>query len=118
MHQRRTRLAGIAFVAALAAGFGIGMAQDTARAASEFKMGMLGSSYGPKLLRVKIGDTIVFTNDDVEDHWVFVPTLGFQISRANQKPGESFRYLAMKAGTFDVECALHVDMSARVIVER
>jgi plastocyanin len=113
-----SRVAVTGFAIALGAGVLVGQLQGDARAASEHKMGMMGVAYTPKLLRVKVGDTINFLNDDLIDHWVYVPTFGHQISRANQKPGESFKFVAGKPGTFDVECALHVDMSARVIVSR
>lgn len=118
MKSMMSRAALTGFAVALGAGLYLGQMHNDARAASEHKMGMMGVAYTPKLLRVKVGDTINFLNDDLIDHWVYVPTFGHQISRANQKPGESFKFVAGKTGTFDVECALHVDMSARVVVER
>lgn len=103
---------------ALAAGVVLGFGGDAARAAAEIKVGMAGSAYAPKMVTAKIGDTINFTNDDFENHWVYVPTLGHQISRANQKPGEDFKLKLGKAGTFEVLCALHTSMAMTVAVSK
>lgn len=109
---------GLALGAALAGGAVLGLSADTARAAGQMKMGMLGGLYGPKAIKAKVGDSLVFNNDDGENHWVYVPTPGFMVSKAGIKPGESFELKLLKPGSFTVLCGLHTDMSATVTVER
>jgi plastocyanin len=109
---------GLALGTALAAGALLGFGAETARAAGQVKMGMLGGLYGPKAVKAKVGDSIVFDNDDGENHWVYISTPGFMISKAGIKPGEKFEVKLLKPGTFTVQCGLHKDMSATLTVER
>lgn len=109
---------GLALGTALAGGGVLGFHAETARAAGQVKMGMLGGLYGPKLVKAKVGDSLLFNNDDGENHWVYVPSPGFMVSRAGLKPGETFELKLLKPGTFTVLCGLHTDMSATVTVER
>jgi len=68
--------------------------------------------------KAKVGDTLSFVNDDYENHWVYVPTFGHQISRAGIKPGESWNVELQRPGTFIVNCGLHSKMTTTVTVER
>jgi plastocyanin len=113
--QRREKIA-LAF--ALAAGIALGVAADTARAGNEIKVGMAGTAYAPKTVQARVGDVINFTNDDFENHWVYVPTHGHLISRGTQKPGEDFKLILGKDGRFDVLCALHTSMAMTVAVSK
>ena len=108
--------AAVAVTAAAIVGFGL--APDPARAAAKHKVTMAGSTYGPKTIKAKVGDVVSFDNDDFTNHWVYVPTLGFQVSRAGLKQGESFELALKQPGTFLVECGLHVGMSMTVTVEK
>jgi plastocyanin len=113
--QRRDR---IALGLALAAGIGLGFIADAARAGNEIKVGMAGTAYAPKMVQARIGDVINFTNDDFENHWVYVPTHGYLVSRGTQKPGEDFKLMLAKEGSFDVLCALHTSMAMKVAVKK
>jgi plastocyanin len=114
-----TKAFGLGLAAAVAAGAALGIVgMDAARAASQIKVSMAGSTYGPKAIKAKVGDTIVFTNDDHGNHWVYVPTVGFLVSKAGIKPGENFELKATSAGTFLVQCGLHTGMTATVTVEK
>ncbi|MGE0718461.1 MAG: methylamine utilization protein [Alphaproteobacteria bacterium] len=84
--------------------------------AAEHTVTMGGSAYGPKTLKAKVGDTIVFDNDDFDNHVVFVPTVGFGIDLGAQKPGEKRSMTLRRAGKLDVECVLHEDMHMTVEV--
>jgi plastocyanin len=84
---------------------------------NEIKVSMVGSAYAPGQLKAKVGDTLVFSNDDIATHWVYVPTEGFQVSRAGLKEGETFKLSLRKAGTFRVACGLHDNMTMTVTVE-
>jgi plastocyanin len=113
--QRRDQ---IALGLALAAGIALGFMADAARAGNVIKVGMAGSAYEPKMVQARIGDVLTFTNDDFENHWVYVPTHGHLVSRGTQKPGEDFKLMLAKEGTFDVLCALHTSMAMKVAVKK
>jgi plastocyanin len=113
--QRREKLA---LSVALAAGIALGFGADAARAGAEIKVGMAGTAYTPKMVQARIGDVINFTNDDFENHWVYVPTHGHLVSRGNQKPGEDFKLVLGKEGNFEVLCALHTSMAMTVAVRK
>jgi plastocyanin len=113
--QRRER---IALVFALGAGIALGFGADAARAGAEIKVGMAGTAYAPKVVQARVGDVINFTNDDFENHWVYVPTHGYLVSRGTQKPGEDFKLVLGKDGKFEVLCALHTSMAMTVAVSK
>lgn len=103
--------------AALAAGIALGVTGSMA-AGGVHKVSMAGSKYAPTMVKAKVGDTISFVNDDFENHWVYVPTVGYQISRAGQKPGENFDIVARQPGKFTVLCGLHTGMEATVVIAK
>jgi plastocyanin len=110
-----TRPAGwLALAAAMVAA---AVAGGAAHAAMQHKLSAVGEAYSPSTLKAKVGDTILYVNNDIEPHWLYVPTIGFQISRANVKPGDSLAVKLAKPGTFKVLCALHTGMAATVTVE-
>lgn len=114
LHRREK----IALAFALGAGIALGIGADSARAGAEIKVAMAGVTYAPKMVEARVGDILNFSNDDFVNHWVYVPTLGHQISRANQKPGEDFKVTLGKDGTFEVLCALHTNMAMTVAVRK
>lgn len=108
---------GLALAAAVGTGAVIGISLDPARAAQAHKLAMADSQFGPRVLKAKVGDTLSFDNDDYENHWVYVPTFGHQISRNGMKPGDKWQVMLTKPGTFLVNCGLHAKMTATVTVE-
>lgn len=77
---------------------------------------MLGSAYSPSVVNARVGDTLLFVNDDTETHAVFVPTRGFGADLGNQRPSENREILLALAGRFTVECVPHADMNLVVNV--
>jgi plastocyanin len=102
--------------AALLGGIGLGAAIGSVSANTAHKVSMAGSKYAPVEISARVGDTVRFDNDDFENHWVYVPTAGYQVSRAGQKPGETFDIVLRKPGSFTVLCGLHTQMEAKVTV--
>ena len=103
--------------AAALTGVAIGIFGGSVLAAgTAHKVSMAGSKYAPAEIKAQVGDTIRFDNDDFENHWVFVPTVGYQVSRAGIKPGEAFDIVARKPGTFVVLCGLHTQMETTVVI--
>lgn len=86
--------------------------------AGEVKVGMVGGQYAPRQVSAKVGDTLVFSNDDFENHMVFTPSFGHGFDLGAQKPGETRKYEAMKEGTFEVECVFHPQMVTKVTVAK
>jgi plastocyanin len=116
--QKGDRLFGLALATAVGTGTLLGFCLETAWAAQTHKIGMAESKYGPATIKAKVGDTLSFVNDDYENHWVYVPTFGHQISRAGMKPGENWNVELTRPGTFIVNCGLHAKMTTTVTVER
>jgi plastocyanin len=87
-------------------------------AAGEHKVGMIGMQYAPQQVAAKVGDTLVFDNDDTENHAVFSPSFGHGFDLGAQKPGEMKKLEVRKEGTFDVECVFHPDMVTKVTVSK
>lgn len=77
---------------------------------------MLGSVYSPATVNARVGDTLLFVNDDGESHTVFVPTRGFGVDLGAQRPAENREIKLAVAGTFRVECVPHADMQLVVNV--
>jgi plastocyanin len=85
--------------------------------ASEIAVTMAGMSYKPAAITAKIGDTLIFTNDDATDHNVFVATVGHAVDLGKQKPGETLKLSLGKVGKFEIECVIHPEMTSVVEVQ-
>lgn len=88
----------------------------SASQAEDRRIGMAGMAYAPAIVEAKLGDTLVFVNDDSVAHEVFVPTVGFSTDLGSQDPGSETTLTLGKVGVFDVECVFHDHMHARIVV--
>lgn len=86
--------------------------------AEEITVHMEGSAYTPATIQARVGDRLVFVNDGVVDHNVFVPTAGHGVDLGKQEPGGTAALPLGKAGRFEVECVIHPDMNLTVEVTR
>ena len=86
--------------------------------AAEHRVTMAGMQYHPAAITAKVGDTIVFFNDDIMEHAVFVPTKGYAVNLGPQKPGGKTELPLRRAGSFEVECVYHFVMLLKVMVEK
>ena len=107
---------GAAHKLALAGGVFLAGAATAYSAGSDIKVAMIGSAYEPKSIVAKVGDVLVFMNDDTEPHEVFVPTVGFSTDLGRQEPGTEARLPLLRPGTFEIECVFHQSMLTRVMV--
>ena len=89
----------------------------TGAGAAEHRVTMAGMQYQPAAITAKVGDTIVFVNDDTVDHAVFVPTKGHAVSLGAQKPGSTVALPLRRSGSFEVECVNHAAMLLKVTVQ-
>lgn len=71
-------------------------------------------AYAPEPLRIHVGDTVKFVNDDEEPHTVTATDKSFD-STALDTNG-SWTHTFAKVGTFAYFCELHPYMKATVIV--
>lgn len=72
-------------------------------------------AYSPASVTVKVGDTVVWTNRDDQDHTVNARDGSF--SSGNLKPGDTFTHRFAKAGKYAYSCSLHPRMKGTVVVE-
>lgn len=96
----------------------VGGAAARAATSTEHKITMQFSAYAPTALNARVGDTLVFVNDDDTNHTVFVPTVGFGIDLGPQKPSETRRLTLRRDGRFEVECVNHAAMLLTITVTR
>lgn len=83
---------------------------------ADVQVTMAGEAYSPSTLKAKVGDRLVFDNNDGENHAVFIPTVGHGVDLGTQKPGEKRMLTLRRPGKIDVECVLHEDMKMTVEV--
>ena len=74
-------------------------------------------SFDPKLLNAKLGDTVLFVNDDRYAHNLYSKTPGFEFSVRKQMPGDKDAIKLDKRGKFEVRCVIHPRMMMTVNVE-
>ena len=106
MRQLKVIIAGAALVVSL----GLSPA-----GAAEIKVGIDNFTFNPKEVRVKAGDTVVWTNNDDIPHTVASPR-----NSIRSKPldtGDSFSFTFTTPGDFNYFCSLHPHMTATIVVE-
>jgi plastocyanin len=85
---------------------------------AEFEIGQKGKKFSQKELTVKVGDTVSFKNDDPFFHNIFSlsDTKTFDLGSFPQ--GQSKKVIFDKAGTVEVECAIHPEMKVTIEVKK
>ncbi len=82
-------------------------------------------AFSPNPVNVKVGQKVIWTNDDTQAHTVTSgtgsadPNMGKEFDSTISKlinKGESFEHTFTKAGTFPYYCQLHPTMLGKVIV--
>lgn len=104
-----------AFVAAL--GAATVLATLSPVLAKEFTVTQKGQQFSPRTLTLKVGDQIVFVNDDAGTHNVFSESPGNSFDLKAQRPGTRTNVTFSSAGQVDVRCAIHPTMRLSVTVE-
>jgi plastocyanin len=84
--------------------------------AAEIKVSLAGGKFSPTTVNAKVGDTLVFVNDDGGPHNVFSSTIGYAFDMGVQAAGMSRNLQLLKPGTFEVRCITHHDGMAPVTV--
>jgi plastocyanin len=78
---------------------------------------MRNVAFGPRALTVKVGQTIVWSNEDRVPHDV-VATSGATFDSGHLDAGGTFAYRAKAAGTIEYVCTLHQGMDGTIVVRR
>jgi len=90
----------------------------TAATAAETVVAQKGKSFSVKKLKVKVGDSVKFVNEDAYSHNVFSlsSTKSFDLGSYPQGGSKSVSF--DKPGTVEVECAIHPEMTLTIEVEK
>lgn len=73
-------------------------------------------AFSAPTLSVRVGEKVVFRNDDSVPHNVFSSTVGSTFNLKSQAPGAESQTTFDKAGTVEVRCAFHPAMKLKVTV--
>ncbi|MDP6872026.1 MAG: cupredoxin domain-containing protein [Alphaproteobacteria bacterium] len=86
-------------------------------AAGEFVISQKKKRFTPKQIEAKLGDTVLFVNDDRYAHNLFSDTPGFEFDVRKQMPGDQHRLTLEKRGKFKIRCVIHPRMKMTVNVK-
>ncbi len=67
-------------------------------------------------ITIKVGDEIVFANDDNITHNILSNSAGNTFNLGAQQPGSTVKYAFMNAGEVEVGCGIHPRMKLKVTV--
>lgn len=85
---------------------------------SEHIVGQKNKSFSVDALQAKVGDVVLFRNDDGVFHNIFSLTSGLSFDLGAYAPGMSKKVTLDKPGRIDVECAIHPRMKMVIDVSR
>ncbi len=86
--------------------------------AGEQVISQKNKQFEPKSLNVKVGESITFKNDDTFNHNVFSLSDTKMFDLGSYPGGASKSVKFDKAGTVEVECAIHPDMKMTIQVSK
>jgi len=110
---RRMSLAGLALVFAVGFGLEQAGAQDQSKSTTH-TVTIRGFEFVPKQLKVRAGDTVVWTNEDIVPHTATAKG-GFDSKEIASK--KSWTYKATRKGEFPYICTYHPTMMGELTVE-
>jgi len=84
--------------------------------AKEHKVSIKDVNFSPKELKIKKGDTVVWTNNDERDHTVTADD-DKSFKSGNLADGATFKLKFDKPGRYKYHCEYHPRMKATIVVE-
>jgi plastocyanin len=81
-------------------------------------VGQKGKVFSTNEVTIKVGEKLVFKNDDDVQHNVFSSTPGFAFNVVTMKPGAEHDVAWTREGSFDVRCAFHPTMKLHITVTK
>lgn len=85
-------------------------------ASKELVVNQQGKKFSVETLRAKVGDTIVFRNDDPYVHNIFSLSDVQSFDLGSFGKGELRKLKLEKSGTIEIECAVHPEMKLTIEV--
>ena len=80
---------------------------------------MRSLDFNPTAVRAKVGQTVIWTNEDTSPHDVtYVSGPRFRSSRPKMRPGAKFSLRLIEPGTIHYYCSIHPWMTATITVSR
>lgn len=83
--------------------------------ATKHAVAIKGFKFSPASLAIKVGDTVVFTNEDGAPHAATADNGAFDTGRMGK--GESQSIVFTEAGNIEYFCSVHPNMKASITVE-
>ena len=83
-------------------------------APSPYAVSIKNFAFSPSELRIPVGATVVWKNEDSAAHTATTTSKGFDSGELDQ--GKSFSFTFTKAGTYSYVCSYHASMTGKVIV--
>lgn len=85
-------------------------------ASADHVVSQKNKAFSESKLTLRVGEKLVFRNDDAVPHNVFSGSAGFGFNLKTQAPGSESHTTFDKAGTVEVRCAFHPAMKLTVTV--
>jgi len=86
--------------------------------AAEFEVVQLNKAFGVSELKVKVGDTVNFKNNDAFAHNIYSLSDVKNFDLGSYQSGQTRKVVFDKPGTVDVECALHPGMKMTISIQK
>lgn len=87
-----------------------------AQGAATTEVAIKGFAFNPRTVKVKVGDTIAWTNDDAAPHTVTAKS-GGDLDSGTLAQGAGFEFTASKPGTIQYFCSIHPNMTGTIEVQ-
>jgi plastocyanin len=88
-----------------------------AASAEDITISQKNKRFAPKRAEVKVGDTLLFVNDDRYAHNLYSETPGHEFNVRKMMPGDQHSLKLKKNGTFEIRCVIHPRMKMTVSAE-
>jgi|SRR5450631_273170 len=85
---------------------------------AEFEVGQLNKAFEVNELKVKVGDTVSFKNNDPFAHNIFSLSDVKSFDLGSYQFGQTRKVVLDKPGIVEVECALHPGMKMTILVQK
>lgn len=89
----------------------------TLLSAADHVIDQKGKAFSPTKLTISVGDTITFKNSDPFAHNAFTDDEANEFDIGMQSSNTDKTITIKKAGTFNIECAIHPNMLLEVIAK-
>lgn len=74
-------------------------------------------AFYPALLKIKVGDTVTWTNKDDDSHNIRSDPVGGEINSTKLKWNEQYLHTFTQPGNYTYYCSIHAGMRGRIVVE-